>query len=259
MAFSAAYPAHLRQHNGDRFRRQHVVLAHRFRFFAFLQRRTTFVTVGLRVCLQFFLQQVIHFTLGSQNALQLVALFFQLTLLTANLHLFQFGKMTQFQFEDRFRLGFRKAKPRHQRRFRFIFITNDLNHFVDIEKRHQQTFEDMQALEDLLQAIVQTAAYGITTEHQPFREDFPQIFHRRTPIQTDHIEVNTIALFQIGGGEEVIHHLLHIHAIGTRHDHQTGRVLVVRFIAQIVNHRQLLVAHLRSNLLQHARARNLMR
>ena len=63
--------------------------------------------------------------------------------------------MTQFQFEDRFRLGFRKAKPRLQRRFRFIFITNDLNHFVDIEKRHQQTFEDMQALEDFLQTIVQ--------------------------------------------------------------------------------------------------------
>ncbi len=253
MAFSAAYPAHLRQHNGDRFRRQHVVLAHRFRFFAFLQRRTTIVTVGLRVCLQFFLQQVIHFTLGSQNALQLVALFFQFTLLTANLHLFQFGKMTQFQFEDRFRLGFRKAKPRHQRRFRFIFITNDLNHFVDIEKRHQQTFEDMQALEDFLQTIVQSAAHGIAAEHQPFGENFQQVFHRRTTIQTDHIEVNAIALFQIGGSEEVVHHLIHIHAVGTRHNHQTGRVLVVRFIAQIVNHRQLFVAHLHSNLLQYAR------
>ena len=52
---------------------------------------------------------------------------------------------------------------------------------------------------------------------------------------------------------KVIHHLIHIHAVGTRHNHQTGRVLVVRFIAQIVNHRQLFVAHLRSNLLQYAR------
>ena len=128
--------------------------------------------------------------------------------------------MTQFQFEDRFRLGFRKAKPRHQRRFRFIFITNDLNHFVDIEKRHQQTFEDMQALEDFLQTIVQSAAHGIAAEHQPFGEDFQQVFHRRTTIQTDHIKVNTIALFQIGGSEEVVHHLIHIHAVGTRHNHQ---------------------------------------
>ena len=111
----------------------------------------------------------------------------------------------------------------------------------------------MQALEDFLQTIVQSAAHGIAAEHQPFGEDFQQVFHRRTTIQTDHIEVNAIALFQLGGSEEVVHHLIHIHAVGTRHNHQAGRVLVVRFIAQIVNHRQLFVAHLRSNLLQYAR------
>ena len=135
--------------------------------------------------------------------------------------------MTQFQFEDRFGLRFGNTKTRHQRGFRLIFRTDDLNDFVNIEKRHQQTFQDMQAFEDFLEAIVQATTHGIATERQPFGEDLQQVFHRRTPVKTDHIKVNAIALFQIGGGKQVVHHLFHVHAIGTRHHHQTGRVFVV--------------------------------
>ena len=57
----------------------------------------------------------------------------------------------------------------------------------------------------------------------------------------------------------MVHHLLHVHAVGARHDHQTGRVLVVRFVAQVVHHRQLFIAHLGGDLLQHFRAGNLVR
>ena len=134
-----------------------------------------------------------------------------------------------------------------------------LNHFINVEERHQQTFKDVQALEDFFQTVVQAVTHGITTEGQPLRQDFKQVFHRRTIVQADHVEVDAVAFFQIGGGEQVVHHLLHIHAVGTRHDHQTGRVFMIRFITQIINHRQLFVTHLRGDLFQHARAGHLMR
>ena len=96
VAFGAAHPAALRQNDGDRLGRQHIVLAHRFRFFTLAQRRTAIVAKGVGVGLQLFLQQVIHFAFRRQNGLQMVSLFFQLVLLTANLHLFQPGEMAQF-------------------------------------------------------------------------------------------------------------------------------------------------------------------
>ena len=107
--------------------------------------------------------------------------------------------------------------------------------------------------------MVQTATHGIATEHQPLAEDLQQVFHRRASIEADHIEVDAVAFFQISSGKQVVHHLFHIHPVGARDDHQTGRAFVVRFVAQIVNHRQLFIAHLRRNLLQHFGAGNLVR
>ena len=140
------------------------MLVHRLRFFALVQRRTTIVAESISIRLQLFLQQVIHLALGREDRLQLIALFFQLVLFTADLHLFQFGEMAQFQFEDRFRLRLADAKARHQGRLRLVLGTDDLNDFVDIEERHQQTFEDMQALQHFLQTMVKTTADRIVTE-----------------------------------------------------------------------------------------------
>ena len=69
------------------------MLVHRLRFFALVQRRTTVVTKRVGISLQLFLQQVIHLAFGREDRLQLIALFFQLVLLAADLHLFQFGEM----------------------------------------------------------------------------------------------------------------------------------------------------------------------
>ena len=191
--------------------------------------------------------------------MQLIALFRQLILLAADFHLFEFGKVAQFQLKDGFSLGFRNAKPRHQLGLRFILMTNNFDHFVNVEERHQQTFKDMQAFKHFFQTIVQATTYGIAAERQPFGEDFQQIFHRRTTIKTDHIQIDAVAFFQIGGGKQVVHHLLHIHTIGARDNHQTGRVFVIRFVAQVVYHRQLFIAHLSGDLLQHFCPGNLMR
>ena len=96
VSFGAAHPAHLRQNDSHRLRRQHVMLAHRFRFFTLVKRRAAIVAESIGIGLQLFLQQIVHLTFRGQNRLQLIALFFQLVLLAADLHLFQFGEVAQF-------------------------------------------------------------------------------------------------------------------------------------------------------------------
>ena len=55
------------------------------------------------------------------------------------------------------------------------------------------------------------------------------------------------------------HELLDIDAVGTRLNHQAGRVLMIGFVADVLHHRQFLLAHLLRDLLAHATARNLER
>ncbi|MNG96815.1 hypothetical protein D3C79_558980 [compost metagenome] len=117
----------------------------------------------------------------------------------------------------------------------------------------------MQAFQHFFQAVVQATAYRIATERQPLGQDFYQPLDLRAVVQTDHVHVDAVAAFQIGGRKQVVHHLFQIDTVGTWHDHQPRWVLVIGFITQIFNHRQLFGAHLAGNLLQHLGAGNLVR
>ncbi len=55
------------------------------------------------------------------------------------------------------------------------------------------------------------------------------------------------------------HQAVGIDAVGAQHDQQPGRILVIGFVTQVRDHRQLLCLHLLGDLLQHARARDLVR
>ncbi len=55
------------------------------------------------------------------------------------------------------------------------------------------------------------------------------------------------------------HQAVHIDAVGARHYHQTGRVLVIRLVAQVGHHGQLLGGHLPGDLLEDLGARGLVR
>ncbi|MCY1433779.1 hypothetical protein D9M71_498170 [compost metagenome] len=57
----------------------------------------------------------------------------------------------------------------------------------------------------------------------------------------------------------MLHQFVGIHAVGARNDDDAGGVLVVRFIAQVRHHRQLLGLHLAGDLFQHLGAGHLVR
>ena len=80
----------------------------------------------------------------------------------------------------------------------------------------------------------------------------------RPAVEADHGEVDPVGALEVGGGEEVGHQALDVDPVRARRDHQAGRVLVIRLVAQVLDHRQLLRLHLGGDLRQHLAARDLI-
>ncbi len=152
-----------------------------------------------------------------------------------------------------------EPEARHQHRLGFVLGADNADHLIEVEVGDAQTFQQVQAAFDLGEAVIETARHRIDTETQPFGEDALEILYLRPAIQADHVEIDAETLFQIRGGEQVLHHLVRIDAVRARHDHQADRVFVIGFIAQVFNHRQLLRTHLRGDLLKDLRRADLVR
>ena len=140
-----------------------------------------------------------------------------------------------------------------------LFSTDDMDDFIQIEESNQQTVQQVQTGQDLIQAVLQAATHRGNTEPQPLTQHAPEILHRRLAVSTDDVHVDPVAVLQIGGRKQMLHQIVQIDPVGARNNDDTRRVFVIGFIAQIGDHRQLLVLHLRGNLLQHLGARHLMR
>ncbi len=117
----------------------------------------------------------------------------------------------------------------------------------------------MQPPRDLLEAVLQTAGHRGNAELQPLAQQAPEAHHPRPAVEGDHVQVDAVVALQIRRREQMVHHLDEIDAVGARHDDQASRILVIGFVAQILHHGQLLVAHLVGDLLLHAVSRHLVR
>ncbi|CSC35142.1 Uncharacterised protein [Vibrio cholerae] len=49
-----------------------------------------------------------------------------------------------------------QIKACHQHRFRIVFVTDDLNHFIKVEISDQQTLQNVQTSQHFIEAILQT-------------------------------------------------------------------------------------------------------
>ncbi len=134
-----------------------------------------------------------------------------------------------------------------------------MDHLIQIEEGHQQAFQQVQTLLDLVQAELQTTAHGTDAIGQPLAEQGAQVLHLRPPIEADDVGVDPVTGLQIGGGEQVLHQRLDIDPVGARDDDDATGVLVVRLITQVGDHWQLLGLHLPGDLLEHLGAGHLVR
>ena len=252
------HPPHLGEDDGHRLARGQLLLGERLGLFALHQRRATIIAILLGIGQQLFFQQVVHPALGAQQLLELIPLLGQFLLLGADLHLFQARQLAQLGIEDVIRLLFAQGKARHQHRLGILLGTDDMDHLVQIEIGDEQAFQQVQAPLYLVQPVLQTTAHRLAAEGDPFTQQSAQILDLRQIVEPQDVEIDPIALLQIGTGKEVLHQLLHIHPVGARHYDDTGRILMVGLIPQIGDHRQLLGLHLGSDLFEDLGTRSLM-
>ena len=165
--------------------------------------------------------------------------------------------MTQLGIENGIRLDFRERKALHQHRLGLILATDDANHLIKVQVRREQALEDVQPGEHLLETPVEPASHRADAKLQPLAEDLAQPHDFRPTVEADHVEIDAVITLKIRGRKEVRHQLGRVDLAPLRHDHKTRRMLVIRLIAQILNHRQLLAAHLLGDLLEHLAARGL--
>ena len=80
--------------------------------------------------------------------------------------------MAKAGFEDVVGLFVAQFETCDQDRFRFVFRAHDTNHFVQIEERDAQTFQQMQTAFDFFQPEFQTARDCVLPEIAAIRRGF---------------------------------------------------------------------------------------
>ena len=114
----------------------------------------------------------------------------QLILLAPDLHFLELGEIAQAQVEDCFGLDVGQLETLHQHRLWLVFLANDRDDLVDIQIGDQQTIENVQAIVNDLQAMIETLRDRFLAELQPFLEHLDQIEHARPAVQADDIHVD---------------------------------------------------------------------
>ncbi len=222
------------------------------------QHRAALVAVLLGVGQQFLLDQGLQAGLRAEHRFELLAFVRKRVLLVADLHFLELGQVPQLQFEDGLGLRAGELEALHQHRLGLVLVADDVDHLVDVQVGDQQAFEDVQAVDDLVEAVIEPPDDRVHAETEPLPEQFAQVQHLRLAVDADDVQVDAVIPLEVGGGEQVVHQLLQVDAVGARHDDQAGRVLVVGFVAQVLDHRQFLGLHLLGDLLQHLGRRYLV-
>ncbi len=105
--------------------------------------------------------------------------------------------------------------------------------------------------------MLQAAPDGVLPEIEPLVQKVRQVEHAWPAVQTDHVHVHPERTFERCRREQVRHELLGIDAPFLADDEPDG-FLVIRFVPQVVDLRQLLRAHLCRDLLEHLAAGDLV-
>ena len=259
VAFGGARPALLGEDHGDRLAGEQVRFGERLRFFDDGDLRSARVAVLLRIGFDLLLHKRFRAGFGSQHLFDLRGLRLQLFTFGVQLLFFEPRQLAQPQIENRARLFVREIVGGHQHGLGLVFVAHDADDVVEMQVGGEQPLDEVQPAADSFQPVFEAAAHGGDAEAQPFGQKLGQAMHPRAAIQADDVEVQAVAALQVGGGEEVAHQALDVDPVRARREHQPGRVLVIRFVADVHQHRQLARLHLRGDLFQHLRRRHLVR
>ena len=222
-----ADPSVARKYDRDGFRWNQRSLTERLRDLPEDQRRAAIIPKVLGVSQQFLANDFLEPVARLQHLLKFRLLPGEFLLLAVDFHLFEFGQMPQFQFENRLRLDIGQLETLHQDLFRFLFLADDLDHGIDIEISDQESVENMQTLKHPVEPELKTPLHGSDPEIQPLLKRTFQIKYFGPAIKADHVHVDPVTLLQRCCGKEVIHERCFIHPVGPGFDHDPGGIFVI--------------------------------
>ena len=244
-----AHPAAGRQHDRHRLVGNERRLVDRLRGLALDDLGAPLVAVLLGIGADLGGDELLQLRLALQQRLELLTLGRERLLLLADLHLLELREVAQPRVEDLLGLLVGELEALHQHRLRLVLAADDADHLVEIEESDQQPVEDVQPFRHLLQAVLQPAPDGGGAELEPLTQDLLQAHHARASVERDDVEIDSVVALEVRGGEQVVHELHEIDAVGARHDDQAGRILVVRLVVVALDHGELLGAPLLVDLL----------
>ena len=242
--FAAAYPAHFGEDEGDGFAGGEFGFVQRHRRFAFADDGAARVAVGFGVSGEFVADEGEQVGAAAQEFVELLFFSGEGLFFGADLLFFEAGEVAQAGVQYGFGLGFAEVEGAHEDGARFVFAADDADDFVEVEVDDEQACEDVQAVVDGDETVVQAAAHGVFAVGQPFAEDLPQVFDLRAAIEADHVHLRAVAFFEVGGGKEVLHEALVIDAVGARDEDEAHGVFVVGFVTQVIQPGEFFRLHL---------------
>ena len=91
-----------------------------------------------------------------------------------NLDGFQPGQLPQPDFQDVFGLPVAQGKTLYQRRLGLIGLPDDGDHLVNVAQHQLPTFQNMDAVQDLVQAVLGAPLHSRLPKRYPFHQYLAQ-------------------------------------------------------------------------------------
>ena len=235
VAGARAHPALAGDHHGDRLV-HHLDLGHGL--FLGLDQRAARVGEGLGVGLDLLDHQALEARRVGQDVFELALLLAQFLEFLLDLDRFELRQLTQADFEDVFGLALAELERLDQRGLGLVAVANDADHLVDVQQHQLPAFEDVDAVQHLLQPMLAAAGDGGLAEGDPLFEHLAQALLRRPAVQPDHGQVDRRRGFQAGVGQQRGDQFLLLDAAALGLEHQAHRRLLARLVAHAVQHHQ---------------------
>ncbi|MPM60661.1 hypothetical protein SDC9_107513 [bioreactor metagenome] len=200
--------------------------------------RAAVVAVFLGVGLDLLDHQTAQRARISQDVFELALFFAQFLELLLDLDRFQPRQLAQTDFQDVLGLAVGELEALDQRRLGLVGLADDGNHLVDVQQDELTAFEDMDAVQHLVQAVLRAACNRGLAEADPLFQHLAQRLLHRFAIQADHRQVDGRRGLQAGVRQQRGDQLLLRHLAGLGLNHDAHRRILARFITHAVQQRQ---------------------
>ena len=129
-------------------------------------------------------------------------------------------------------------KALDQRGFGLVALTDDGNHLVNIEQNQLAAFQDVDAVEHLVQTVLRTAQNCRLAELDPLGEHLAHRLLHRSAIDTHHRQVDRRRGLQTGVRQQSGDEFLLLDGAGFGLEHQTHGSVFAGLVSHHVEYRQ---------------------